>query len=105
MLTKMKIKSVNQINAKIKLSEMWKSVNIINYPIKTNLLSSSDDYAQTRALSNGQLQEVLTTNISQRSFINDEMHIWNKALSNIKLYVTLTSAKMAINTFVLTLPI
>ena len=75
MLTKLKIKSVNQINAQIKLSEMWKSVNLINYPIKTNLVTRPDVNVQTRALSNGQLQEVLTTNSSQRSFINDATHI------------------------------
>ena len=32
------------INAQIKLSEMWKSVNLINYPIKTNLVTHPDVY-------------------------------------------------------------
>ena len=104
MLLKLKIKSVNQINAQIKLSEMWKSVNIDNYPIKINLVSRSEEVAQTRAYTKGQLQEVLATNTSQRSFINDATHIWNKAPTKIKQCKTLASAKLAINAFVLTLP-
>ena len=35
MLKKLNMLSVNQINAQIKLIEMWKSTNIPNYPIKT----------------------------------------------------------------------
>ena len=27
------IVSINQINAQIKLAEMWKALNIVNYPI------------------------------------------------------------------------
>ena len=43
MMLKMKMKSVKQINAQIKLNEMWKSVNIENYPIKTNTVSRTED--------------------------------------------------------------
>ena len=42
-MLKMKMKSVKQINAQIKLNEMWKSVNIENYPIKTNTVSRTED--------------------------------------------------------------
>ena len=66
MLLKFKIKSVNQINAQIKPNEMWKSVNIVNYPIKTNVLARVEDVAQTRAITNGLLKEALSTNASQR---------------------------------------
>ena len=43
MLVKFKILSVNQMNAQIKLSEMWKSINIENYPLKTELLEMQVD--------------------------------------------------------------
>ena len=77
---------------------------LYNYPIKINLVSRSEEVAQTRAYTQGQLQEVLATNTSQRSFINDATHIWNKAPTKIKQCKTLASAKLAINAFVLTLP-
>ena len=91
------------------MANMSQRCCLVGSRIKKNQLLTTvprpDIYVQTRALSNGQLQEVLTTNSSQRSFINDATHIWNKAPANIKLCVTLSSAKMAINTIVLTLPI
>ena len=105
MLLKLKIKSVNQINAQIKLNEMWKSVNIVNYPIKTNVLVRTEDMAQTRAVTNGHLKEAPITNASQRSFIHDATHIWNKTPLNIKQCKTYSSAKLAIKAFVVTLPI
>ena len=35
MLSKFNLLSVNQMNAQIKLTEIWKSVNVKNYPIKS----------------------------------------------------------------------
>ena len=105
MLKKFKIISVNQINAQIKLNEMWKSVNISNYPIVTNAVSRIEEVAQTRAVSSGQLIEERVTNLSERSFIHDAMHIWNKAPSNIKECKSYSSAKKAIKMYVLNLPI
>ena len=97
MLLKFKIKSVNQINAQIKLNEMWKSVNIVNYPIKTNVLARVEDVAL--------LKETLATNSSQKSFKHDATHIWNKTPLSIKQCKTYSSAKLAIKAFVITLPI
>ena len=61
--------SVNQINAQIKLDEMWKSTNIPNYPIVTKMVSRTENVAQTRAVTSGQLEEILTTNSSDKSFM------------------------------------
>ena len=105
MLLKFKIMSVNQINAQIKLNEMWKSTNIANYPIVTKMVSRTENVAQTRAVTTGQLEEILTTNSSDKSFIHDATHIWNKVPQNIKLCKTYWSAKKAIKMFVSTLPI
>ena len=101
----MNMKSVNQINAQIKLSEMWKSTNIINYPIKTNKVTRPDEVVHTRAVTQGHLMEDLPPNASQRTFLNDAIHIWNKAPLHIKQCNSLSSAKLAIKSFVLTLPI
>ena len=42
-LTKMKMLSVNQMNAQIKLNGMWKSVHVVNYLIKTLPLHRNED--------------------------------------------------------------
>ena len=83
---------------------MWKSGNIENYPIKTHVVSRSEEVVQTRAISNGLLQEKLLTNASQRTFVNDAIHIWNKTPMAIKQCKTQTSAKIGIKAFVATLP-
>ena len=77
LLTKMNILSVNQMNAQIKLNEMWKSVHIINYPVKTVPLQRNVEAINTRAITAGQLKEVMLTCLSQKTFINDAIHISN----------------------------
>ena len=96
---------MRDFNAQIKLNEMWKSVNIPNYPIVTNVVSRVEDVAQTRAASAGQLKEAPVTYSSEKTFIHDATHIWNKAPLSIKQSKTFLSAKKAIKLFVLTLPI
>ena len=71
--------SVNQINAQIKLNEMWKSTHVNKYSVKTDSVTRSSEVSITRAVSAGQLKEVLLSNSSQRTFLNDAIHIWNKA--------------------------
>ena len=93
MLSKFKMLSVNQINAQIKLNEMWKSVNIAKYPIATNVVARVEDVAQIRAVSSGQLKEVLLSNTSKKYFVHDATHIWNKAPLSIKQCLTYSSAK------------
>ena len=55
----MNMLSVNQMNAQIKLIEMWKSVHDVNYPVKTVPLHRTGDVGNTWAVSAGQLKEVL----------------------------------------------
>ena len=96
MLTKMNMISVNQINSQIKLTEMWKSPHVNNYPVKTEQLSRSGEVANTRSVSLGQLKEVLQTNSSQKTFLNDAIHIWNKTPIAIKQCETLYCAKICV---------
>ena len=37
--------SLNQINAQIKLLEIWKTINIEKYPIKTNFVTRNNEVA------------------------------------------------------------
>ena len=65
------------INAQIKLNEMWKTIHIEKYPVKTLQLVANADAMNTRARTAGLLIEHKVTCQSQRTFINDAIHIWN----------------------------
>ena len=105
MLTKFNLLSVNQMNAQIKLTEIWKSVNILNYPIKTLVIQRGSEAVSTRAMTAGVLEEVKITNSSEKTFLNDAIHIWNQSSVAIKDCVSISSAKKAIKAFVVTLPV
>ena len=93
------------MNAQIKLNEMWKSVHIENYPIKTDSLICQPDIINTRARFSGLLKELKFTNKSERTFINDAIHIWNQAPREIKDSPSIHIAKKDIKAFVASLPI
>ena len=105
MLSKFNMLSVNQMNAQVKLNEIWKSVHVPNYPVKTSALRRSDDSVNTRAVSLGVLSEAKVSNSSEKIFINDAIHIWNRAPMSIKLISSALSAKKAIRNFVSSLPV
>ena len=76
--------------AQIKLFEMWKSIHVNNYPIHTELLSPNEDGLQTRASSSSlHIKEGKVTNLSERTFLNDAIHIWNQSPNEIKECVSL----------------
>ena len=101
----MNMLSVNQINAQPKLTEIWKSTHTPNYPVQTEQLFRSDDVANTRAVSSGQLKDLRVTHSSQKTFITDAIQLWNKVPQSIKQCDSLVFAKKAIKTFLLSLPI
>ena len=69
-------------------------------------LSPQKDVMNTRARSNGLLlKESKVSNLSQSTFLNDAIHIWNQAPIAIKECTSLYCAKKAIKTFVAALPI
>ena len=49
--------SVNQLNAQMKLMEMWKANNCTNYPTKIKKMESNEERSTTRAVSAGKLVE------------------------------------------------
>ena len=95
--------SLNQINAQIKLLEIWKTINIEKYPIKINFVTRNNEVALTRACFIRYLEEKKLSNSSSRTFINDAIHIWNQAPMTIKSCSTIYSAKKEIKSFVLSL--
>ena len=51
----LKMLSVNQINAQTKLTEIWKALNVENYPIKGEVHSKSQENRTTRSNTRGDL--------------------------------------------------
>ena len=97
--------SVNQINAQVKLTEMWKAHNVENYPLKLEKKLYDPELMVTRAASAGALIEKGFTSISSKTFKNDAIRVWNKCPQIIKDSATIYTAKKMIKEFVLTLPV
>ena len=105
LLTKFNMLSVNQINAQIKLSEMWKAVNDEDHPFNIKKKVSGPDSRVMRSISNEVLTVVSFSELSKQTFINDGIKAWNNAPLNIKSCSTYASAKVQIKKFVKTIPI
>ena len=104
-LRNLKMMSVNQINAQVKLTEIWKSTHVENYPIQCQKISDKLGSNSTRASSRGDLILKASTHKSQGTFLNDAIKIWNEAPFSIKNSKSLATAKKEIKKFVVTLPV
>ena len=56
-LNKFENQSVNQLNPQMKLLDMWKPNNCINYPTKIKKMEANEDRSTTRAVTSGKLVE------------------------------------------------
>ena len=101
----LKMLSVNQINAQVKLTEMWKMQNVDNYPIQCEKQVVNNEQCTTRAVSRGDLVLKGQTLINQSTFINDASRHWNNAPNSIKRCNSLFSVKSEIKKHVMTLPL
>ena len=107
LLNKFELLSVNQLSAKIKLVEVWKSVQNEDYPIKL------DSYHVTNRENNYELRPALNRTFMdccrlkkfEHSFSIDAAHIWNVAPIDVTTAPTLGIAKNRIQIFCKTLPI
>ena len=97
--------STNQINAQAKLTEIWKILNVENYPQMGIQKQNREGPMLSRAASRGDLLVKGKTELRQSTFINDASKIWNNAPLTIKQSKTISSAKIEIKKFVKTLPI
>ena len=97
--------SVNQLNAKTKLTEMWKTVNLPNHNMVIKKSELKDGMRSSRSIPGGKLVEEGFSQKSTCTFINDATRAWNKAPISIKNCNSLLSGKKAIKTFVMTLPV
>ena len=97
--------SVNQINASIKLLEVWKSMNDTAYPIKW--IKRRDDQQRLGLKSSNKPDITIKSHskIQSGTFFNDAAQIWNDAPVSIKECKSIYAAKKNIKSFVKLLPI
>ena len=66
--------SVNQMNAQIKITDMWKALNNSYYPTKIKNKTSVGDASTTRSVTSGLLVESANfSNLSRSTFINAKL--------------------------------
>ena len=108
MLNKFKMASINQLNAQIKLTEMWKTLNLDSHKNKTisdlKVEFRSGD-RERRSAFKGNLLETGASHKALKTFINDSTRVWNRAPQKIKMCKSLYSAKKEIKIFIKSLPI
>ena len=68
--TKLNMLSVNQINAQVKLTEMWKASNVKNYPTKLCKKEIIDDNRLTRSTARGDLVLLGKNELCNASFMS-----------------------------------
>ena len=105
LLVKFNMMSVNQINAQIKLSEMWKAVKDEDHPFNLEKRETGPNIRSMRSISNEMLPVQSFSELSKNTFINDGIKAWNLAPAKIKDCLTYASAKNEIKKFVKTIPI
>ena len=85
--------------------ENWKSLNVENCPIQSQILNYTSEARTTRASNRGDLIIEASMLKSQATFLNDTFKIWNEAPTIVKTSKPLPVAKKEIRKFVTTLPI
>ena len=99
--------SVNQLAASIKLCEVWKSLNIDNYPIQLehNNRSTSVFDRTVRPGTTRVWNQDAKSNAEKESFSRSAAKLWNSLPQEIKNLKSLTLAKKAIKVHCKSLPV
>ena len=97
--------SVNQLNAQIKILEVWKATSDSSHPMNIEKITHGTNTSTTRAVAKGDLLKFGKSNLVQSTYLSDASKAWNKCPESVKLCKNLWYAKKAIKTFVETLPI
>ena len=105
LLQKFNTLSVNQINAQIKLQQVWKALHVENYPLNITQQSTPTIGVGTRAAQKGKPVEIGNSKLTMNTSTSDAIRIWNKAPESVTEAKSLFQAKQAIKEFVKSLPI
>ena len=85
--------SVNQLNAQIKITEIWKALHDSQHPMKIENINHDAAACMTRSVVNGDLKEFGKSPILQSTYLSDASRIWNKCPNQIKESDTIWKAK------------
>ena len=79
MLEKHNMLSINQLNAQIKLTEIWKAVKDENHPFKIQIPLTNPEERVSRGQAAGYIKTKALSNVTKKTFINDSIKAWNCA--------------------------
>ena len=107
LLDKHNLPSVNQISAEIKITEAWKIMNIIDYPItlEENNPNRNTGDREARNTTQREWKEHSKHKASSESFTVDTARLWNKVDTEIKTAQSLGIVKSLIKKYCKTLEI
>ena len=96
-----------QLAASIKLCEVWKSENIINYPVKLEPNNSSTTYNERnmRPSTSRKWNQDAKTTAEKECFSRNAAKLWNSAPMCVKTAKSLNAAKNEIKKHCKMLPI
>ena len=97
--------SVSQINTQIKITEVWKSQNIKNYPIQWTKRSDVIIKDGLKSVNKPELVASGKSCLQSQTFYNDAEKVWNVVPNDIRECKTLNAAKIRIKEFIRSLPI
>ena len=103
--TKLNMLSVNQLNASIKLLEIWKASNVKDYQLVVQRQSSNNSRVSTRADTSEKPLEIGRTLLAQKTCISDAIRLWNMAPPTITTCTSQSKVKPEIKKYVRQLPI
>ena len=83
---------------------MWKTQNILNYPIKIDNQVACNNTINTRAMTSNRPIEIGSSEKVSKSCIGDAIKIWNAAPLDLKKSKSLYVIKRKTRTYVKTLP-
>jgi hypothetical protein len=69
--------SVNQLNAQIKITEIWKAKNMENYPLKILRINTNLSTIQVRSRDNNSINQTYGSDKLTSTFMNDTIKTWN----------------------------
>ena len=105
LLNKFGMLPVNQLNDQVKLLEIWKALNVADYPLKITQQQVPVNGISTRAAQKGRPIEIGKSTLTQNSSTSDAIRIWNQAPNKITGAQSLYQAKREIKIYVQTLPV
>ena len=98
---------MNQLAASIKLLEVWKMINIKDYPLQLekNHVNHAETGREVRPSTNRMWNEDSRTRAAKEGSSRDAAKLWNMAPITIKNELTMSGAKTLIKSYCKTLPI